>query len=139
MKVDANEISEETRQIFKKELGDNAEKKLPNSINSNEFIRYLRNRFKNCADGIQFKEGKKHTLASVDGGKAWILLAGRHPSQVINEHTAQIVLRQLNISRMLVIQGQQKELSLDTTQNNILRIGEKIVYRFENKKSKSLG
>jgi hypothetical protein len=130
MEANTKDITEETREIFKSELGDVANKKLPKGIKPKEFIQYLRERFKNCPDKIQFREGANHTLASVDNGKNWIPLAERHPSHAIDEYTAKRALRQLDFFRMLVIQTQQ---------NEIPAIGEKVVYRLDGKKTQISG
>ncbi|MDR2175110.1 MAG: hypothetical protein LBO82_04130 [Synergistaceae bacterium] len=109
-------ISKEIQETFKKELGDAAGKKPPKGMNSDDFIDYLKERYKNSPDGVLFREGGRHRRASVDNGINWISLGERHPSKAVNIFTAEQAVKELDQSRMRFLQARRGEKTLEPKQ-----------------------
>jgi hypothetical protein len=116
MRVCPTDISQETRDALKKELGETARNRPPKGMSPDDFVDYLKERYKNSPDGVLFREGTRHRRASVDGGINWISLGERHPSRAIKDTTVRDVIRQLDGTRMLRLQAQRNEKNLDTKQ-----------------------
>jgi hypothetical protein len=100
---------EEVKKALREELGDTAEKRLPKDIKPDAIKNYIKERYKNSPDGVLFREGSRHTHASVDNGANWVPLGGRHPSQTIDDHTAKSTIQQLDDSRLALMQARQQE------------------------------
>jgi hypothetical protein len=77
MRVHSADISKETRDALKKELGDAARNKPPKGMSPDDFVDYLKERYKNSPDGVLFRERTRHRRASADGGINWISLGER--------------------------------------------------------------